>query len=125
MALPLVKEIREAIVFHKTNGEKETDIAKWLLISQSSVTKVWALYKKQKSVEPKPHNKGRKPAFGQETLDKIVAKIQEQPDMTLEELIEEFDLKISASALCRKLLKLNLTFKKRHYLQKSKNEKML
>jgi transposase len=106
------------------NGEKETDIAKWLCISQSSVTKTWALFKHQHSVEPKPHNRGRKPAFGQDVMDKIIARIKEQPDVTLEELVEEFNLNISISALCRKLKKLDLNFKKRHYSPKNSNEKM-
>ena len=124
MSMPLPIKIREAIVTHKINGEKESEIAKWLCISKSSVTKTWALYKKQNTVEPKPHNKGRKPAFKQDVIDKIVAKIKEQSDITLEELVEEFDLKISISALCRKLQKLNLNFKKRRYFQKNSNEKM-
>jgi len=63
MAMPLPNKTREAIVAHKMNGEKETEIAKWLCISKSSVTKTWALFRQQDSVEPKPHNKGRKPAF--------------------------------------------------------------
>ena len=119
MAMPLPNKTREAIIAHKKNGKKEDDIARWLCISKSSVTRTWALFKVQDSVEPKPHNKGRKPAFGQDIMDKIVAKIKEQPDITLEELIEEFGLKISISALCRKLQKLNLNFKKRHYSQRN------
>jgi len=124
MAMPLPNKIREAIITHKLNGEKEAEIAKWLCISKSSVTKTWALFKQQNSIDPKPHNKGRKPAFGQDVLDKIIAKIKEQPDSTLEELVEEFNLKISISALCRKLQRLNLNFKKRHYSPKNSNEKM-
>ena len=124
MAVPLSQDKREAIVFHKINGEKEDDIAYWLRISKSSVTKIWALYNAQNSVEPKPHNKGRKPAFGQDILDKIVAKIKEQPDITLLELIEEFDLKICESALSRKLKKIGLNFKKRHYTPKNNNVQM-
>jgi len=124
MAMPLPNKLREAIVEHKMNGKKEEEIAKWLCISKSSVTKTWALFKRENSVEPRPHNRGRKPAFGQEVMDKIIAKIKEQPDVTLEELIEEFNLNISISALCRKLQKLDLNFKKRHYSRKNSNEKM-
>lgn len=124
MAVPLSQDKREAIVFHKLNGEKETEIAYWLRISQSSVTKIWALYKNQNTTKPKPHNKGRKPAFGQDVLDKIVAKIKEQPDITLLELIEEFELNISESALSRKLNKIDLNFKKRLCFQKNNSEKM-
>ena len=123
MPMPLSQETRNKIVFHKTNGETNVDIALWLMINEKSVRRIWRLYKKQNSVEPLPHNKGRKPAFGQDVMDKIIAKIEEQPDITLEELVEEFDLKISISALCRKLKKLDLNFKKRHYFQKNSNVK--
>jgi len=124
MPAPLSKEKREEIVFHKLNGEKEEDIAKWLLICKSSVTKTWRRYKETNSLESKLETRGRKPAFGQDILDKIVAKIKEQPDITLLELIEEFDLKICESALSRKLNKIDLNFKKRLYFQKNNNVKM-
>ena len=58
------------------------------------------------------------------TMDKIVLKIQEEPDMTLQELIDEFDLGISQAALCKRLVKLGLSFKKRHFTQMVKSEKM-
>ena len=37
MPLPLSNEMREKIIQHKQNGEKESDIAKWLVINQSTV----------------------------------------------------------------------------------------
>ena len=124
MPMPLSQETRVKIIFHKKNGETNDDIAHWLRVNEKTVRRMWRLYKEQNSVEPKPHNKGRKPAFGQDVMEKIVKKIEEQPDVTLEELIDEFDLKISISALCRKLKKLNLNFKKRHYSPKNNNETM-
>jgi transposase len=96
----------------------------YLLISKSSVTKVWKLYKDTDGVDPKPRTQGRKPAFSDETKNKILDKIKEQPDITLEEIIEYFTLKISVSALSRKLKKWGLTFKKKLYFQKNKTVKM-
>jgi len=124
MPMPLSQEARNTIIFHKMNGETNTNIAHWLRINEKTVRRISKLYQEQNSVDPMPHNKGRKPAFGQDVMDKIIAKIKEQPDITLEELVEEFNLNISISALCRKLQKLNLNFKKRHYFRKNSNEKM-
>ena len=121
MPAPLTAETREKIIAHKRNREKERDIAKWLFVSKSTITKTWKQYKGSNSFESKLSTRGRKPAFGQDITDKIIARINEKPDITLEELVEEFDLKISISALSRKLIKLNLNFKKRHYLQKNSN----
>jgi len=119
MPIPLSNELRSKIIQHKQNGEKESDIAKWLVINKSTVTKIWKAYRERNTIEPKPHKKGRKPAFDNETMNKITTKIKEQPDITLEELVGEFNLNISISALCRKLQKLDLTRKKRRYSVKN------
>jgi putative transposase len=113
MPMPLSEEMRKKIIVHKENGETEAEIVKWLQISQSAITRIWRKYREENTIAPKPHNKGRKPAFGEDIMKQITAKIAEQPDITLEELVEYFGLKISISALSRKLTKLDLTFKKR------------
>ena len=112
MPEPLSNELRKKIIVHKQKGEKEADIAKWLLINQSTVTKIWRQFREEKTLESKVHKRGRKPAFCEAKMEKIREKIAEQPDITLEELVEVFDLKISISALSRKLTKADLTFKK-------------
>ena len=116
MPSPLSNEMRKKIIHHKQNGEKESDIAKWLVINQSTVTKIWRQYREENSLETKVHKRGRKPAFRNEKMEAIRAKIAEQPDITLEELVEVFDLKISISALSRKLSKTDLSFKKNFVL---------
>ena len=50
-------------------------------------------------------------------MEEITTKIAAQPDITLEELIDYFELNITISALSRKLRELDLTFKKRHCFQ--------
>jgi transposase len=117
---PTSNEIREKIVQHKQNYVNETDIAKWLIISQSTVTKIWKLYKTTGSTQPKPRTQGRKPLVTQQTIDQITQKIEQQPDITLNELIEKFNLPISKAALSKRLIKLGYTFKKRASIQKNK-----
>ena len=124
MPKPLSQDVRNQIIYHKKNGESNVDIARWLLINERSVRRIWNLYKTENTINPKAHNKGRKPAFGDDILDKIKARIKEKNDILLSELIDEFDLKISVSALSRKLIKHNINFKKRRCFQKSSNEKM-
>ena len=124
MPAPVSKEIRKNIVYHKKNGEKEEEIAKWLVINKSTVTKIWRLYREENTIENKVYKRGRKPAFCGKKMEQIAAKIKEQPDITLEELVERFGLNISISGLSRKLKKLDLTFKKRHYSQKSNSARL-
>ena len=125
MPKPLSKEIREKIIYHKQNGEKESEIAKWLLINKSTVTKIWKQYREEKTLESKVRNRGRKSAFCEKKLEQITAKISEQPDITLEELVEHFELNISISDLSRKLKQINMTLKKRRCFQKSNSARTL
>src|SRR5215469_14731743 len=119
MPNPTSKEIRKKIIQHKQNYVNEPDIAKWLIISQSTVTKIWALHKQTGSIKPKPRTQGRKPLATQQTMNQITTKIDNQPDITLKELIEEFNLQISPAALSKRLIKLGYTFKKRVFIQKN------
>jgi len=125
LAKPISNDKREAIIKHKQAGESEENISKWLFIHPITVQRVWKKYIETGSYEPIPLNNGRKPKVSKVTMDKVVMKIQEQPDMTLQELIDEFNLGISQAALCKRLIKLGLSFKKRHSIQTDKNEKML
>ena len=125
MAKPISNDKREAIIRHKQAGESEANISKCLFIHQCTVHRVWKKHKETGNYEPRPLNNGRKPKVSKETMDKVVMKIKEMPDMTLKELIDEFILGISQAALCKRLIKLGLSFKKRHSIQTDKNEKML
>jgi transposase len=122
MPKPLTKETRENIIYHHKNGAKNTEIVKWLRVSTASVERIIHMHREGKSIEEKTYKRGRKPAFCEAKMNKILEKIREQPDITLEELKEQFHLNISISALCRKLVKRDLTFKKRRCFQKSNSE---
>jgi transposase len=115
MAKPISNDKRAAIVKHMQVGENKENIAKWLFVCVRTVTRVWDKFNATGNYEAAPQNSGRKPAVTPETMEKVVLKIKEMPDMTLLELINEFDLPLSQSALCRRLIKLGLTFKKRHF----------
>ena len=125
MAKPISNDKRDAIIKHKQAGESDLTISKWLIIHPCTVYRVWKKYKETGSYEAKPLNNGRKPLVSNETMEKIILKIQECPDMTLQELIDEFDLGISQAALCKRLIKVGMSFKKRHSTQMDKNEPTL
>jgi len=110
MPEPLSKEIRENIIHHHKNGAKNTEIVKWLRVSTASVERIIRLHREGKSIEVKAYKRGRKPAFCDGKMKQIEEKIREQPDITLDELVEQFGLNISISALCRKLIKKKLSF---------------
>jgi transposase len=70
-----------------------------------------------------PNPNGRKPALSAEQLEEIGQKIDEQSDITLQELIEDYSLPVSAQALCKTInKKLGLCRKKKRHTQRSNNE---
>ncbi|MDR0797750.1 MAG: hypothetical protein LBE70_03410 [Nitrososphaerota archaeon] len=122
MPKPITVDEREKIIKHKWNSEKEVDIARWLFVSESSVTKLGVLYRKTGSWMPKYENCGRKPALNDTQTAQIKTEIEKNPDTTILELIEKYNLPISESGLSRVFKKLGLTFKKRRFMQTVKNE---
>ena len=122
MPKPITNKEREKIIKHKQNNENESDIARWLFVSESSVTKLWARYRKTGSYLPNYKNCGRPSTLNKTQIAQIKLEAKKNPDHTLLELIEKFNLKISESGLSRVFKKLGLTFKKRHTMQTNKNE---
>jgi len=119
MPKAISQEVRELIIYHKQKGNKNAEISEWLQVSEKSVKRIWQMYRNQNTIAAKVNTGGRKAAFCDAKLKKITEKIRQQPDLTLEEIIKIFHINISVSALSRKLIKLDLSFKKRRYMQKS------
>jgi transposase len=122
MPKPITNQEREKIIKHKQNNENETDIAQWLFISQSTVTKLWAKYRKTGTYLPNYKNCGRPPTLNQTQIEQIKNEIKKNPNHTLLEIKETLNLNISESGLSRVFKKLGLSFKKRRSMQTAKNE---
>ena len=123
MAKPLSNDLRKRIIEAKMRGETEGKIAAEKEVSQSAVTKLWALYRETGSYEPRPNPNGRKPALSADHLEQIAQKINGQPDITLQELIDELGLPVCVSALCRTVNnKLGFCFKKNAARRRTKTE---
>lgn len=110
---------RMKIIKHKNNGETEENIAKWLFISKSSVTKIWGKFQRSGEIFPE-HRTGRKPKVTEAEMEAAIAKQAEEPDITLNELIAECELDISESGLSKKMKKRGITFKKKRHIRKDK-----
>jgi transposase len=110
---PLSSDLRKRIIEAKLRGDTEDKIASEKEVNKSTVTKLWALYRQTGSFEARPNPNGRKPTLSAEQLGQIALKIEEQPDVTLQELIDGLGLPVCVSALCRTVNnKLGYRFKK-------------
>ena len=115
---PISNEKRELLISAKKRNEKEEDISKWLEISVRSVNRIWKLYIETESVQPKKHP-GRKSSVDDAQIEQIRNAVKQQPDLTLDELIDKLSLPIQKSRLAVVLAHMNLSFKKRRYLQRN------
>jgi len=119
---PISDEKREIIIEAKKRGEKEKTILNWVNdISRSSITKIYKQYKQTGNHKPKPYP-GSKSKLTKQQDEQIKNKIHEQPDITLNELIDELKLDLTESGLSRHLKEMGLTFKKRRSMQTAKNK---
>jgi len=124
MANPISNEKRADLIKHIEAGASKKQVSEWLFIHERTVSRVWNKFKETGSYEPEAKNSGRKPLISEIQMENVLERIKEQPDITLQELIDEFNLPFSQSALSKRLRKLGLTFKKRHFMQMDRNDKM-
>lgn len=101
MPSPLSRDLRERIVSSRERGSSYAKTAKELQVNKSSVVRIMQLYEETGSVSPRPLNNGRKPRLDEGTLQKIRERIERQPDVALQELIDEYKLPVSVPALCK------------------------
>ena len=120
---PISNEKRELLIGAKSRGETEKDIAKWLKISERSVTAIWRKYRETGSFEPMPYP-GRLPLLTAEKWEETKIFVAQNPDATLDEIIEKLSLPIQKSRLSVLLIEAGLSFKKRHFTPKNNSEKM-
>ena len=125
MPEPLSNDLRKRIVEARKNGDTVAKIAKEKAVSESTINKLMALYRKTGKYTPRPLNNGRKPRLTAEQLEEVKKRIIEQPDITLLELIAEMNLPLCESALCRIVNnKLGLRRKKKRFTLLNRNGRM-
>jgi len=101
MPAPLSNDIRKRIIEAKERGDTLVRIAHEKGVSESAIVRIIALYRETGSFEPRPRSFGRKPKLTPEQLEAVRERIVEQPDIGLLELIDEMQLPVCESALCR------------------------
>ena len=116
---PISNEKRELLVEAKQRGDTEKSIAKWLKISESSVTNIWRLYRKTGSYLPTPYI-GRRPILSNEKLEETKLFVTNNPDKTLAEIIEALSLPIQKSRLSVLLIESGFSFKKNNISRKTR-----
>ena len=120
MPKPYSNDLRTKIVEAYERGEgTQRGLAARFGVSGTFVVDLLRRYRQTRSVEPKPHGGGQQPRLNEEGLRVVRALVKEDPDATLNELIERVEarhgVRISNPTMSRELTRLNLPRKKSRF----------
>lgn len=97
--------------WEKTHNAKE--IAECFSVNRSTVYRLVRQEKTTGDYQTQTSRRGRKPILSPEQKQQIVELVNQQPDITLSEIIEELHLPVSKETVRRVLCKMGYTFKKK------------
>ena len=103
-------EIRELIIKNREAKVPVREISRILQVSESAIYDICRKYKERNHLNGE--YPGRKPTITEEQKAAIIRTVEEQPDITLAEIIEKLDLPIKKSRVSAILLKEKMFFKK-------------
>lgn len=109
----LHNETRKLLIqaLDKTHNARE--VAECFSVDLSTVYRLAERMKTTGSVETRTYLRGRKPSLQQKDIQRIDLLIQEQPDITLKEIIEKLDMQVSDETVRKAIQKLGYVYKKK------------
>lgn len=125
MPAPYSNDFREKIVLASQNQEGSMNqLAKRFNVSVNFISTLLKRFRQTGQVDPKPHGGGRKPSIDAEGQNLIRKLIEDQPDLTLEEIGCEYSKHfepVARSTIDRTLNKMKITRKKKTLFDGRKN----
>ena len=122
---PTSIDLRQRIVTARTqDGQSMGEIAARFKIPKGTVQNILERYRDAGTVQPKPQNAGRKPAFSAEELRRLARDVEDHPDATLEELRTYSGKPVSLVCVHNTLKKLGFSRKKNRYVRANSIETM-
>lgn len=120
----LHNEARKLLIeaWNKTHNAKE--IAECFSVNTSTVYRLERRMRETGSVETRTSQRGRKPALSQNDIQNIDRLIQQQPVITINEVLEKLQLHVSDETVRKAILKLGYVYKKKS-LHASEQERPL
>lgn len=113
-------DLRKRIIDAINNGDKVVDITKRFSVGVRFVYSLLRRFLDTGSYEAKKRSGGAPRKISPYDEIKIQQIIEKNPNATLEEIKEEAELKVSLATIHRAIKRMNITFKKKHFIHKSK-----
>ena len=104
---------RRRILTLYDRGWKTARIAEAIGRSRSGVRRIRQKFHERRQLEPLKRGNGRPPKVSDADRQRLADLVAEQPDATLDELLERSGLAVSRSTINRHLHRLRLSFKKK------------
>ena len=107
------------------SGATREQIARTFQVSSRWIRKLLRRRRREGTIEPRPQNPGRKPAFDATHLAELDRFVQSHPDATLVQMQEHFAGRVDCSivAIHNALKRLGYRFKKSRYERASKTDR--
>lgn len=112
-AIPIPTRQRIIVLYER--GKTTAQIAEGIGYCVAAVRRVRQHLRERGTLQPQTAKRGRKGRFTPERQERLRELVAHQPDATLEELIEQMDVKVASSTMHRWLTKLGITLKKSRY----------
>ena len=109
----LHNESRELLLKAWDKMHDAKKIAECFSVNTSTVYRLVNRRDKTGEWQTRTHLRGRKSALSQEQKQSIIQLVQEQPDITINEIIERLHLTVSDETVRRALIKAGYTYKKK------------
>ena len=125
----LYNEARKLLIeaWNRTHNAKE--VAECFGINTSTVYRLVKRMRETGSVETRTSLRGRKPSLSQKDIQNIDCLIQQQPDITINEIIDTLQLHVSDETVRKTILKLGYVYNRNRSVpdvqQKRKNWEQL
>lgn len=115
------QEIRKLIIRNGEEGITVEEMSRVLHVGKSTIWKLLKQKRETGSIESHCH--GRKSSLTAEQYEKMIALVEAQPDITLEEIRERLELPIHKSQISYLLRKAGYRFKKRWSMPRNETGK--
>ena len=103
-------ELRKIVIENNQKGIKAEETSRVLGVGLSTVYKLIKRYKEKGSIEAS--YQGRQPKVTQKDIEDMEKLVTEEPDITINEIIEKLNLPIKKSQVSNILRRLGFNFKK-------------
>ena len=121
MAKTYSQDLRDRVLLAYERGVRTKQIAELFQVSPAWARRVKQTNREQGRTTALPRGGARVIKIDMERLAELV---REQPDATLAELRERLQVECCDTSVCRALARLNLTFKKRRSMLRSRTGRM-